>query len=192
MRKAIFVTIAWAVICLSLPAQRLPAQSGPAVIVVRHAEKASDPADDPALSPAGERRAEALAGALAGARVDTIITTHYLRTRRTAAPIALARGLTPIVVRPGSDTAAHAREVAKAVRARPAGEVVLVVGHSNTVPAIIAALGGPQIQPLCETEYANLFTLILEPGGGARFIRSSYGTPDPPAAADCNRTMIQR
>lgn len=160
------------------------------VVLVRHAEKAAAPADDPALSAEGEQRARALAAAVADFRIDAIVTTQFVRTQRTAGVVAADRRLQPIVVKAGGDAAAHAEAVADAVRARPAGEAVLVVGHSNTVPAIIGALGGPTLPALCDAEYANLFVLVMAPGG-PRLVRAQYGTPDAPAAADCARTMKQ-
>jgi broad specificity phosphatase PhoE len=159
------------------------------VIVVRHAEKAEAPAGDVTLNDSGQARAEELAMALAEARIDTIVVTQFRRARDTAAPLAQALKLTPAVVEAGDDTARHAREVADAVRR--GGHSVLVVGHSNTVPAIIAALGGPAMQELCETEYANLFTLALVPGQPARLVHGHYGAPDGPSAADCHRQMKQ-
>ena len=68
---------------------------------------------------------------------------------------------------------------------------MLVVGHSNTVPAIIGALGGPKMDELCETEYSNLFTLALVPGQPARLIHGHYSAPDAPSATDCRRAMRQ-
>src|SRR5690606_6878517 len=103
------------------------------VLLVRHAEKAQEPADDVALTAEGSARAEALAAALVHAQVDAIITTQFRRARETAEPLAKRLGITPMVVEAGSDTGAHARAVADAVRR--AGRTVLVVGHTNTVPA---------------------------------------------------------
>jgi len=168
-----------------------PADAQSAVILVRHAEKAAAPANDPPLTPAGLARAQALAEALAETRVDAVISTQYRRTRETAAPVAAARGLDPQIVATGGDTAAHVQAVAAAVKARGAGEVVLVVGHSNTVPAIITALGGPAMPALCDPEYANLFVLVPSPSGW-RLIRGHYGAPDPPTAADCNRAVVRK
>ena len=54
-----------------------------------------------------------------------------------------------------------------------AGKTVVVVGHSNTVPMIIKALGGPDIGAIPETEYDNLFTVISD-STGVRLIRSRY------------------
>jgi hypothetical protein len=66
---------------------------------------------------------------------------------------------------------------------------VVVVGHSNTIPPIIAALGGPALPDICDGEHARLFTLILPPGAPSRLLQSSYGAPDP--AEPCGRTMTR-
>jgi broad specificity phosphatase PhoE len=159
------------------------------VVLVRHAEKATSPENDPGLTDGGRARADALAEALRDARVDAVITSHYERTRETAEPVAAARHLTPVLIRAGTDTSAHVHEVAAAVRSQAAGGLVLVVGHTNTIPPIIAALGGPQLPDICDGEYARLFTLVLPPGGTPRLIQSTYGAPDP--AEPCGRTMIR-
>ena len=63
---------------------------------------------------------------------------------------------------------------------------MLVVGHSDTVPAIVRALGGPVLERLCEpTEYASLFTLVLDGDAPASMTRSWYGRPDPPLPPEC-------
>jgi phosphohistidine phosphatase SixA len=173
-----------------------PASAGPAmVIVVRHAEKAAAPADDPPLSADGQARARALAAALADADVGAVLVTPRRRTADTATPLAAARGLTPEVVPFGPPGPAgivgHARAVADAAR-RHAGRVVVVVGHSNTVPAIVAALGGPRMADLCDAAYATMF--VVGPASPraaatgpapAAVVRAQYGRPDAPGATEC-------
>jgi broad specificity phosphatase PhoE len=155
------------------------------VILVRHAEKASATDRDPVLSEVGIQRAKDLAAALADAGVGSVITTQLQRTRLTAADVLAATKLTPIVVNAGGAT--HAADVAAAVKARPAGEVVLVVGHSNTVNAIIGALGGPKLTDICDSQYSNLF--IMQMGGPTpKLIRANYGKADPADPA-CVNTM---
>ncbi|MFT7721694.1 MAG: phosphoglycerate mutase family protein [Roseateles sp.] len=151
----------------------LPAGAGPdLVVLVRHAERAAEPAGDPALTPAGQQRADALAQALAGLRVNAIVTTPYRRTRDTAAPLARALGLRPQVV---EARAGHVQAVADEVRAQTG--VVLVVGHGNTVPAVLAALGGPALPDLCDTSFHHVF--LLRPGGAEppRWAQFGYGAP---------------
>ena len=174
-----------ALLLLALPVAA-PAQGGPTVVIlVRHAEKGTTPANDPPLTEAGKARADALAAALADANVQAVITTQLARTRETGRPLAEARHLTPEVVAAGGSGHAHA--VAEAVR-RHAGQTVLVVGHSNTVPAIIAALGGPTLPDLCDSQYSNLFTLVLD-GSSARLVRGSYGAASPDPATTCGNPI---
>ncbi|MDB4907860.1 MAG: Phosphoglycerate mutase [Gemmatimonadetes bacterium] len=154
------------------------------VILVRHAEKASASAADPVLSEAGMARARALDAALRDERIDAVIVTQFQRTRLTAAPLSERLALTPQVIVNNGTAAEHVKIVADAVRAH-AGEVVLVVGHSNTVPAIIGALGGPALGPLCEPEFDHLYILTLAAGKPARLVQASYGAADPADAANC-------
>lgn len=51
----------------------------------------------PGLTPLGERQASALVPALAGERIDGIYVSTLVRTHLTAAPLAAARGLDPVV-----------------------------------------------------------------------------------------------
>lgn len=150
------------------------------VILVRHAERAAEPKSDPALTPEGEQRAQALAQALAGLRVNAIVTTSLRRARDTAAPLARLLGLQPQVV--DARGAAHVPAVVDTVRAQSG--VVLVVGHSNTVPAILAALGGPKLKDLCETSFHHAF--LLQPGvEPPRWAQFSYGAPSGASEAGC-------
>jgi phosphohistidine phosphatase SixA len=169
MTRRLFLVLA----CIFLAGAHASAQSKTTlVILVRHAEKAAEPAADPSLTEAGFTRSQALAAALASTRVEAVITTELVRTRETARPLAESRGLTLEIVHTGARDA-HAKAVANAVRAH-AGQTVLVVGHSNTIPAIIAALGGPKLPDICDTQYSNLFVLVVGEGR-ADLVVSSYG-----------------
>lgn len=155
------------------------------VVLVRHAEKAVEPSDDPPLTEAGLARAAALAAALEGAGIGSVIVTPFRRTRETAVPLATAAGIAPTVVDVAGGMTQHLEAVVGAVRSRPPGEPVLVVGHSNTIPAIIGALGGPTLPDLCDSEYANLFVMLLPARGTPRLIETSYGLPDAAGAEAC-------
>ena len=154
------------------------------VILVRHAEKAAEPAADPPLTPEGEVRARALIAVARDAGVTTIITTQFVRTKATAEPIANALHITPTVVDARAKT--HAQDVAQNILTSHAGETVLVVGHSNTLPAIIAALGAGQVAPICDSEYDGLYVVTIPGSGGgpAHVIRARYGAPSP-AGPEC-------
>ena len=153
------------------------------VILVRHAERAGDMGSDPPLSAAGEARSMALATALGDTRLDGIVTTQYQRTQLTAGPTARARTITPDVVATGGGTPAHVQAVADHVRERYTGKTVLIVGHSNTIPAIVTALGGPRLADMPDNEFSTMFVLALRSGGPASLIRTAYGAPDPLPAA---------
>ena len=176
-------------ICIIAAGAQASAQSKTTVVIlVRHAEKATAPADDPPLTEAGVVRAKALAAALANTSVQAVITTELVRTRETARPFAEARGLALETVHSGARDV-HARAVAEAVLAH-AGQTVLVVGHSNTIPSIIAALGGPKLPDICDTQYSNLFVMIVRPGDKrADLMVSSYGAPSPDPATTCQNSM---
>ena len=158
------------------------------VVLVRHAEKAPTPADDPGLTDAGRTRAAALADALSDARVDAIITTAVERTRQTAAPLAQKQHVTPIVVQAGADTPAHVRAVAAAVRRQAAGPLVVVVGHSNTIPGSSPRSVGRRCRTSA-TGNSRASSRWCCPGGPPRLIRSAYGAPD--AEEPCGRTMVR-
>jgi broad specificity phosphatase PhoE len=123
----------------------------PTVIVVRHGEKADD-SKDPALSAYGEARAARLASLLARSGLRAIYTTQFRRTQLQAQPLARLTGIVPITF-PASDGAG----LVKLLLAHSASEVVLVVGHSNTVPAIVKALGVKEDVKVADDEFDNLF-----------------------------------
>ena len=143
------------------------------VILVRHAEKAAEPAADPPLTAEGVARAQALVEAVRGMPVTAIVSTDFMRTRATAAPLAARLGLTPEIVDPRLRD--HARLVAEGILARHRGETVVVVGHSNTVPDIVAALGATRPPPICDAEYDNLYVVRVPPSGSATVERRRYG-----------------
>lgn len=183
LRRSVLLTILLNAVLLTT----LGAQAS-TVVLVRHAEKAA-PSGDPDLSEAGRRRAGELAQALQRFGLSTILVTQYRRTAQTAEPTGATQHVTPQAVPAGADVASHARDVAAALRRAPAGTAALVVGHSNTLGPIIAALGGPEIPDLCDGEYATVLVLELLPAGAPRLLLASYGTPDPADAADCHHDM---
>ena len=177
----------WSLLLLSVlvraNAFAVAAQQPTTVILVRHAEKGDAPANDPGLTEAGAARARALLAIARDAGVTAVITTQFARTRDTARPTAEALGITPEVARAGGSAAQHAQDVARMVQAH-AGGVVLVVGHSNTIPAIIAALGAPQPPPICDGEYDDFYMVTVVANGSAHLIHTRYGQPSP-ADATC-------
>jgi broad specificity phosphatase PhoE len=118
-------------------------------VLVRHAEKASDDPKDPSLSDAGLARAQRLADALADAPLTAAYATAYRRTQSTAAPSAARHGIAVTTY----DAAQPAAAFAAGLRETHAEGTVLIVGHSNTVPALAAALCGCEVAPMREDEF---------------------------------------
>ena len=149
------------------------------VIIVRHAEKA-DPAAgldaDPVLSEAGQARARALAVELADAHPSVILTSPLQRTRLTATPTAEYHSAPVEAVSLEGGGAAHIAAAVARVRALPADATVLIVGHSNTVPAIARALGYAEAADMPECEYDRMTVLHLM-GEAAHGMVSRYGAP---------------
>jgi len=159
-------------VVLSLPS---PAAAQKAVFVVRHAERADGGAasmtasTDPLLSAAGEARAARLAAMLGDAGVTVLYATEYQRTNQTVDPLARRLGLTVQQV-PARDTAGL---VARIRDSRP-DDVVVVAGHSNTVPAILDALGATQTVTIEDDEYDALFVVAPRAGAPPTVIRLRY------------------
>ena len=140
----------------------------PVIFLVRHAERAAISGHvpfDTGLSPEGRARAEALAQALKDAQITAIFTTEYKRTKETAAPIAKSLGIRPEVI-PGDDLRSLLAKL------KVAQGNVLVVGHSNTLPQIISALGISSRVVVAESDYDNLFLVVL--GKEPKLIRLHY------------------
>lgn len=145
------------------------------VVIVRHAEKA-DASADPVLSDAGQARARALADHLNDARPSMILTSPLQRTRLTAAPTAQHHSVAAEAVPLDGGAGAHIAAVVAKVRSLPQDATVLIVGHSNTVPAIARALGYAEAADMPECEYDRLTTLHLM-GDAAHGMVSRYGAP---------------
>lgn len=124
------------------------------IYIVRHAERTDSPQDD--LIPAGVTRANELKRVLLLAGVDSIFSTDFIRTQKTAQPLASAKNL-PIILY--SDIAALLNRILKNSK----GKTVLVVGHSNTVPELIAQCGcTAPFTEIPSGQFDNLFLIILQ------------------------------
>ena len=140
------------------------------VFLVRHGEKV-DASGDPELSPAGQERAATLATVLKDASLGQVHSSDYIRTRDTAAPSAAAHGLEVQLYDP--------RDLpALATRLRAAGGRHLVVGHSNTTPALVELLGGRPGSEIDEpAEYDRLYIVTIGKDGASSSVLLRYGTP---------------
>ncbi len=139
-------------------------------VIVRHAEKSADDPKDPTLSPAGRLRAQRLADRLATRRVTAVHATAYRRTRQTAAPTAQRHGLDVQTY----DASAPVEDFVSTLQNRPSAGTVLIIGHSNTVPAIAQALCACAIAPLREDEYDRWIAVRIDRNGAVTLEDSRY------------------
>ncbi len=153
-----------------------PSPSDPSlttIIFIRHAEKKIEPDNpDPELSPTGLARAQELGRMFGDSGVGAIYATQFKRTQHTVKPLADKLGIRVTQV-----PAKNSAEVVKQIRAQHMGKVVFVAGHNNSVPEMIAALGGPKFPLIPETEYDNLYILTINGEGKTKLIKMKYSAP---------------
>ncbi|MGI9236948.1 MAG: phosphoglycerate mutase family protein [Woeseiaceae bacterium] len=177
-RRRLQVIVIYTLIAVGL-AWFFESQATTTVIFVRHAEKEALPAEDPGLSVAGERRAIELARQLVdadvvpGIGVDAIYSTPFRRTVETAKPVADALDL-QIMTYDAADTEIFLESVIRDYK----GKIILVVGHSNTVPQMIGNMGASKnVPPIAEAEYDNIYLVSIPWFGKTKTIRLRYGEP---------------
>lgn len=126
------------------------------VFVMRHLQTGIEP--DPGLTQAGAEGALRLADLLANSELRAIYVTDTRRSRDTAAPLAARLGLTPVIYDPR-------RPDRLANQVQETAGNVLVIGHSNTVPDLVARMGGKPPAALSHTDFGTIWQ--IESGSGA-------------------------
>ncbi len=122
--------------------------------LVRHAEKQKDGTKDPHLTPKGHKRANNLAQQLSAANINKIYSTDYNRTQETVKPLS---ELTGIAVE--SYDPRNLKDFAQTLK-KQSGQIV-IVGHSNTTPSLVSLLSGIPVDGIDDSEYENLFEVVL-------------------------------
>jgi phosphohistidine phosphatase SixA len=169
MRLRLAVTLLAAFVARDAFAQR-------AIILVRHAEKAADANEASVpLSAAGCERAERLARMLASAGVTAVYATETDRAKQTAEPLARALKLDVRTYSPRDSAGALAPQIVidKMRKDDPSG-VVLIVGHQNTVPNILEALGYAEKVEIADKQFDDLFVVVPKKDGAPTVLRLRY------------------
>jgi broad specificity phosphatase PhoE len=122
--------------------------AGASWYVMRHLQKGEG--QDPSLSSEGHSNALRLIGFFAKDPPAAIYVSSTKRALETAGPLASKLAVTVRTYDP-RDTAGLV------ARAKAETGTVLIVGHSNTVPEIVARLGGARPADLAETDYGDIF-----------------------------------
>jgi len=153
---------------LEATTEQTPAEQSLTIFLVRHAEKI-DESRNPDLSPSGLLRAKQLNDVLRDAQITHIHSSDFIRTQDTAAPLAKRLGLEVELYDP-NDLRALVKQLTMT------GGRHLVVGHSNTTPAVVELLGGdPGAGIEVEGEYDRLYIVTSDPNGHVNTTMMRYG-----------------
>ena len=144
------------------------------ILILRHAEKASD-ADDSPLAEAGIQRAQALVRVAEGAGVSAIYSSQFKRNLDTAKPLSDRLGI-PVTQVPVNLTSPseYGKMLAKEIVEKHSGQVIVVVGHSNTIASTIEELAGREY-PIESVEYSDIYIVTIPPSGEGGVIKVQYG-----------------
>ena len=123
------------------------------IFIVRHADR--DGNLDALKSPQGTKRAQELKRIFLNTGIDRIYSPNTNRTRATAEPLANALDITTALY-------SNSRQVIDTILNRHRGKEILVVGHSNTVDTLIKRCGCPGIGMIPDTQFDNLYLVIVE------------------------------
>jgi broad specificity phosphatase PhoE len=140
------------------------------ILLIRHGERnAPTPTNpDPHLSTAGKVRAKQLIHVVGETGITAIYRSHFVRAKETAQPLATHLGLSTTEMDEPS-------QIKSDILSNHAGETVLVIGHSNTVPDLINQLGAGSVPVIADSQFDNLFVLKKWSTSEASVTRLKYG-----------------
>jgi broad specificity phosphatase PhoE len=141
------------------------ANAAPVIFIVRHAEKAATGGKDPELSAQGQKRADALANILKDSQITAVFVTEFKRTQETGAPTARSAHVSPTVVS-AKDTGGLVGKL------RALNGNALVVGHGDTIPGLLKALGIATPVSIPDDDYSEMFAVLL--GDTPQLVRLHY------------------
>lgn len=119
--------------------------------LVRHAEKQASK-DNPRLTQCGQLRAQQLSTLLEKVNLQAIYSTSYQRTMSTAQPSATRNKLAIKQYAPNK-----LAQLALQLKLRK--QNALIVGHSNTTPALAELLSEQTVESIPESEYQMLYQI---------------------------------
>ena len=175
-RRRVQIIVIYTAIAIGL-AWFFELQATTTIIFFRHAEQTSYDEADPPLSEAGQRRVAELTRQLVDADVvagiDAIYSTSYKRSMETVRPLADRLDL-PVNTYDADDT----EQVLETILKNHKGKIILVVGHSNTLPVMIANLGASKnVPPMAQNEFDNIYIISIPWFGKTKTIRLRIGEP---------------
>jgi broad specificity phosphatase PhoE len=148
------------------------------IYLVRHAEKQTNSgnmmSNNPDLTTEGRIRADVLADSLTGKKISAVYSTNFLRTIHTADPTARIKMRDVTIYSDGN------KLLDSLITRKKKG--FLVVGHSNTIPAMLEHIGlHPSMHEIPENDFDNLFVVRIHWlfGRSMSLKEMTYGKPSP-------------
>ncbi|NQU87970.1 MAG: histidine phosphatase family protein [Mariniphaga sp.] len=139
-------------ISLNLAAQEIPVST---YYLIRHAEKVKSENPDPVLHTDGIARAENWAEIFRNVSFDAIYSTNYIRTKETVKPTANKQNIELTIYHPININYGE-------FKTHTHGKTVLVVGHSNTIPAFVNKLiNADKYEMIEENNNSNLYIVQI-------------------------------
>ena len=126
------------------------------IYLVRHSEKdlTSNNYSDPPLTDCGEQRSKNLSDFLIDVDLDAVYSTDYSRTKNTALPTAVSKGLEVI-----DYNAQELNDFSKLIMDRR--QDALVVGHSNTTGVLAGLLVGEELGEFDLDIYDRIYQVVV-------------------------------
>ena len=181
-RRRLQIAIVYVAMAVGL-AWFFESQATTTIIFVRHAEKEITNNNDPGLTDEGKKRVFELTRQLKDADVvagiDAIYSTPFKRNMQTVGPLAAALNLN--IHNYEKD---NYEQVLNEIQDNYKGKIVLVVGHIDTLPGLMAELGASKKVPMiADNEYDNIYIVSIPWFGKTKTIRLRYGEPYDPDSA---------
>ncbi|MEC8956405.1 MAG: phosphoglycerate mutase family protein [Pseudomonadota bacterium] len=178
-RRRVQIAVIYVAMAIGL-AWFFESQATTTIIFVRHAEKDTSIDNNPGLTEAGKRRVFELTRQLKDADVvtgiDAIYSTSFKRNIETVEPLARTLNLN-IHKYEKDDYEIVLEEILDTYK----GKIILVAGHSDTLPGLMAELGASKKVPdIADNEYDNIYIVSIPWFGKTKTIRLRYGNPYDP------------
>lgn len=139
------------------------------IILTRHLEKSTNDPRDPDLSEEGKIHAEALYKLLENQPINRFYSTPYKRTNQTLELLATAQKKQIETYSP----AKHSEFVAQIKQIK--NEVVMISGHSNTIPDLLNLfLGTKTYLEMDESQFGDLWIITLVGEGKSTIVHLNY------------------
>jgi 2,3-bisphosphoglycerate-dependent phosphoglycerate mutase len=183
MRSKIVITfVILMALTFSVAPSRAQEKEATTIILARHAEE-NRLLDAIPLTDQGTVRAKELARILKEVKIDAIYSTNTLRTKSSASPVAEAKGLSINFYDYKIYT--DLQPFVDGLLKKYQGKTVLIVGHSDDVPAMVSMFGKDaggveNVYALPKLVYDNLFIIFVPVNGKTTVLNLKYGDPSVP------------